>query len=74
MVQLAPAAILVPQVFAGDVKSVFAAAGTPPEIATLENAMAVVVLLLTVTICAAVGVPISCGPNVRLEGDTVRVG
>jgi hypothetical protein len=74
MVQVAPAAILVPQVFAGDLKSVFAAAGTPPEIATLVNAMAVVVLLLTVTICVAVGVPINCGPNVRLEGDTVRVG
>src|ERR1700692_3052182 len=73
MVQVAPAAMLVPQVFAGDVKSVSAAAGTPPEIATPVNAMAVVGLLVNVTVCAAVGVPIACGPKVGLDRDTVRV-
>ncbi len=74
IVQEAPAAMLVPQVFAVGAKSVLAAAGEPPEMATLVNATAVMLLFVSVTICAAVGVPTSCGPNVRVRGETVNVG
>jgi hypothetical protein len=74
MVQEVPAAMLDPQVFEGEVKSVLAAAGEPPDTATLVNATAVMLLFVSVTICAAVGVPTSCGPNVRVSGETVNVG
>ena len=50
------AAMLVPHVLV-DVKSVLAAAGTPPEMPALVKAIAALVLLVRVTIFAAVGVP-----------------
>jgi len=56
-VQEALAAILVPQVLALMVKSLLAAAGTPPEMTALVNAIAALVLLVSVTIFAAVAVP-----------------
>jgi hypothetical protein len=57
MVQEAPAAILVPQVFDGEAKSVSAAAGEPPVTVTLENAIAAPLLFVSVTVCAGVVVP-----------------
>jgi hypothetical protein len=55
-VQVALAAMLVPQVLVA-VKSVLAAAGAPPEMAALVKAIAALVLLVSVTIFAAVAVP-----------------
>lgn len=57
MVQEAPGAMLVPHVFDGEVKSVLAAAGAPPETATPVNAIAEIVLFVNVTVFAAVGAP-----------------
>ncbi len=50
------AAMLVPQVLVV-VKSVLAAVGEPPEMAALVNAIAALVLLVSVTIFAAVAEP-----------------
>jgi hypothetical protein len=74
MVQEAPAAILVPQVFDGEAKSVSAAPGEPPVTVTLVNAIAALLLFVSVTVCAGVVVPTSRGPNVKLVGDTASVG
>jgi uncharacterized membrane-anchored protein len=59
IVQEAPAAMLVPQVFDGEEKSVSAAAGEPPVTVTLVNAIAVILLFVSVTVCAGVVVPTS---------------
>jgi hypothetical protein len=55
-----------------EVKSVFAAAGEPPETVAPVNAIAAAELLVSVTIFAADAVLIVCDPKARLVGLTVK--
>jgi hypothetical protein len=74
--QEAPAAMLAPQVLAEMAKSVLAAAGLPPVMAA-ANAIAAFVLFVSVTVWAALVVPITTVPKARVDpgaGDTTKVG
>ena len=66
--------MLVPQVFAGDVKSVLAAAGQPPEIAMLVNAMAVILLFAHRDHLRGGRCTNQLRSEREAQGDTVRVG
>jgi hypothetical protein len=72
-VQVVPAAMLAPQVFEPEAiaKSVAGAAGEIGTTAMLVKVTALVVLLVTVTVCGAVATPIACVPKLILVGDTV---
>ena len=72
-VQVAPfGAIIAPQVLAGNMaKSAAAPVAEVRVTAALVNAIAAALLFLTITDCAAVGVPVAFEVNDSELGDTV---
>ena len=72
MVQDEFAAMLWPHVVLAT-KSEFAAAGAPFEMTAPLNAIGRIELLVSVTVWGAEGLPTRELPNVRLDGETVRL-